>query len=62
MEEATAPNIWALYTTRTALATNNYILVGGGGWGSVEHCLLNRARTHMHCHTRKHLSEVTTSK
>lgn len=48
----------------TTPATNNYIFVGGGGWGPVAHCPVNHPHTHMHSlsHTLKHPNDLTTSK
>lgn len=67
-QEAAPQTFGCIIHQPTAPTTNNYILVGGGGWGPVEHCPVNHTHTHTHTHslyhthTQKHLNELATRK
>lgn len=61
-EEAAPQTFGSIIHQPTTPATNNYILVGGGGWGSVEHCPVSCKLTDTHTHMHAHLNELTTSK
>lgn len=58
-EEAAPQTFRFIIHQPTALTTNNYILVGGGGWGSVALCSVN---THTPSQKKNHLNELATSK
>lgn len=53
-EEAAPQTFGCIIHQPTAPTTNNYILVGGGGWGPVEHCPVNHTHTHTHTHSLYH--------
>ena len=54
-EEAAPQTFGCIIHQPTAPTTNNYILVGGGGWGSVEHCPMNCTKTHTHAHRHRNI-------